>query len=153
RRDALLARDGPIGAFRGRPVRFVFRDTRMYGELLRAAGEPHCLRDGRDRSLQLDVLARLLCRESANPGLWPLVAAERAALEQSDIPVFTTRTDARHVDLTPAGGLEPGFERSSYDAVVDRLRTLDDADLRRQVQTIRLTLFVHEARAVDSTTT
>jgi type 2 lantibiotic biosynthesis protein LanM len=63
----LLALDSPLTAFSGQPVRFVFRNTSTYLSLLQHTLNPKFLEDGRDRSIQLDILSRPMLLSDTNP--------------------------------------------------------------------------------------
>ena len=70
-RPALLAPAGPLAAFRGQFVRFVFRATRVYGAVSLYARRPAHLRDGADFSLAGELLARALLLDDDRPASWP----------------------------------------------------------------------------------
>jgi type 2 lantibiotic biosynthesis protein LanM len=71
--------------------RFVLRPTWIYARLLAATTDPRYLRDGVDRSIELDALARACTAREERPALWPAVRAEVAALERMDVPLFRFR--------------------------------------------------------------
>ena len=85
-RDTVLAPGGPLDRMRHARIRFIFRHTSLYASLLERLQHPNYLRDGVARSVQMDVLTRPLLGLDSPPTLWPIVAAERAALEQLDVP-------------------------------------------------------------------
>src|SRR5206468_453973 len=92
RRDELLAERGPLRRFRGLKLRFILRATRTYAQLARRLLRPEFLRDGADRSIEMDRLARAFALHYAgaqDPPPWEVYHAERAALERQDIPFFS----------------------------------------------------------------
>ena len=101
-RRALIAPDGPLAAFQRQRVRFIFRPTKVYALLLQRVLKPELLRDGRDRSIELDALSRMLLKGSTpTPSpFWPLLRAERQALERQDIPLFATTSDRDALTLS-----------------------------------------------------
>ncbi|APR75897.1 Lanthionine biosynthesis protein LanM [Minicystis rosea] len=145
-RDELLAPGGPIDGLRGRRVRFVFRGTAGYAALLEAGADPSLLRDAADRAVELDALSAepaALCAE--HPAHWPVVESERRAIEELDVPYFTTTTDAVDLPL-PGRGVAPRlFRRSCHEEVVATLRKLGDADLHRQLSLVRAALHARGA--------
>ncbi|MBI4277938.1 MAG: type 2 lantipeptide synthetase LanM, partial [Armatimonadetes bacterium] len=143
RREALLAADSPLHAFRGQRVRFVFRATRIYALLLQTLLDPGCLREGVDRSIQLDQVSRASLAFESRPEFWPLLRAEREALEQGDIPLFTARTDQDAVETAGGGAIAGVFSGPSDALAVERLRALDAEDLNRQVALIQGMLSAH----------
>jgi type 2 lantibiotic biosynthesis protein LanM len=88
--------------------RFVLRPTLIYARLLTATTDPRYLRDGVDRSIELDALARACTGRQERPALWPAVRAEVAALERMDVPLFRFRAHAAGLfagDDTPIDGV------------------------------------------------
>lgn len=135
-RAALLADDGPLAAFAGLPARFVFRSTKTYGDILRACLHPDLLRDGCDRSIQIDQISRYMQAEGRQH-LWPVFRCEVAALEQMDVPFFTACTTDADLQL-PDGALIPGcFAEPSLERVRNWVATLNAQVLEQQVSIIR----------------
>jgi type 2 lantibiotic biosynthesis protein LanM len=58
RKQILLSPDSPLTMFAKQQVRFVFRPTAVYSSLLEKTLNPKFMRDGVDRSIQLDLLSR-----------------------------------------------------------------------------------------------
>lgn len=146
-RSALLAADGPLAGFRTQPVRYVFRATEQYGQILRRSLAPESLRNGCDRSIELDHLSRGLAAEPRRTRLWALVPAERVALEELDIPRFDVRADEttlRHGGQAVAPGL---FRTSGYRKVVERLESLSEGDLALQTRIVEMSLHAWRARS------
>ncbi|MEB3319114.1 MAG: type 2 lanthipeptide synthetase LanM family protein [Cyanobacteriota bacterium] len=129
-RQRLLAPDGPIEAFAGAEVRFIFRNTRTYSTLLQETCHPDLQRDALDRDTHFFRLWGILAERK---DVAPLVQSELAALWAGDIPFFYTYTDSLdlfdHVDR-PLTGL---FEETCLSAVRRHLGRLDEADLARQI--------------------
>ncbi|MCA9656465.1 MAG: type 2 lantipeptide synthetase LanM family protein [Myxococcales bacterium] len=147
-RATLLDPQGPLASFRGSPVRFVHRNTRIYGTILRHSLEPRFLRDGLSRSIELEILGRAYLvaeDDEAGPALF---AGERRALERLDIPYFWTDPEGTlFIDgvAVRRGAFEPCFER-----VLQRLGALGESDLKVQVGMIRGSLFARVARATGA---
>ncbi|HLL84303.1 MAG TPA: type 2 lanthipeptide synthetase LanM, partial [Longimicrobium sp.] len=83
-RDEWLDAGGLLDGARTHRVRFIFRDTSLYATLLERCLHPRYLRSGIDRGIELDVLSRTLLRSAERPAVWPLLQAEREALERLD---------------------------------------------------------------------
>jgi type 2 lantibiotic biosynthesis protein LanM len=145
-REALLAPDSPLQALARQRVRFLHRPTRVYGLLQHKLLDPAFLRDGVDRGIQLDVLARALLPFAERSRWWPIVAAERQALEQTDIPIFTAPASSDALEVAPGEVLAGCFTEPSSELMLARLRALGDEDLARQVPFIEGTLYAHVAR-------
>jgi type 2 lantibiotic biosynthesis protein LanM len=141
-REALLMPGGPLEAFRNLRVRIGFRNTRLYAGILGKSLEPKATRDIRLHDIQLELLCRAFQREPARPGLWPIVAVERKALDRGDIPLFSVATTGR--DLLDGQGtpiLERLFAASPLEQCRSRLERLDEGDTERQVGLIKASWF------------
>lgn len=136
-RAALTAPDGPLAPLRSTPVRFLLRHTRVYGRLLDKLAHPRYLRDGLDRSLALDALARPLLTGHAASISWEALDAEIRDLETLDVPLFLSDPVRRNLDGGDGVSIEDGFDQSGYDRVVDRLGALCDEDLAYQCDLVR----------------
>ncbi|MDB9405990.1 type 2 lanthipeptide synthetase LanM family protein [Microcystis aeruginosa CS-1036] len=143
--EAIFAIDGPLAAFVHQPVRFVFRPTRVYVSVLVKSLEPQYLREGCDRSIELDILSRALLPSNLKHPFWSLLSAEQGALEQLDIPRFTACSDSdsfvvpskKGYAIAPHQIIEHCFEQSGYSQVISRLQNFSNKDLAQQVSLIR----------------
>src|SRR6185503_18025249 len=94
RRDDLL-RDADLArALRSCRLRFLVRDTRVYGVLLQRALAPECLRDGAARGIELEALCRAFHTTMESPHGGQLLRAELDALERMDVPYFGSTADS-----------------------------------------------------------
>ncbi|HEY7127789.1 MAG TPA: type 2 lanthipeptide synthetase LanM family protein [Ktedonobacterales bacterium] len=116
--------------FHSDEVRVVLRPTTLYGLLVQGSLHPDHLRDGLDRDRFLD---RLYVGSRQLPHRASIIAAERAALPQGDIPLFTTRPESRDLWTCQGECLPDFFRQSSYDAAQARLQHLSEEDLQRQL--------------------
>ena len=135
-RGALLAPRGPITPFSNKPVRFIFRPSAAYGRILERSLQPACLRDGIQRSLQLELTAHAFLQYSDSPILWPIQQEERQAMEQLDIPLFTVQANDRSM-TSITGLIHECFAETAYDRAVNRLQGFSEKDLRRQIHLIQ----------------
>ena len=147
----LMAPGGPLDAFKGKQVRFVFRATQVYGLLQKQVRQPRYLRDGADWSIPLEMLARVYLLADEKPASWPILRSERRSMQQLDVPFFTARVDSDALVLGPEEELEAYFTGPSFDLVVERLKSLDEADLNLQAQLIRSSLHARVADHVHET--
>ena len=153
RRAALLAPESPLYEFARQQVRFLYRATRMYFSIAQKLLHPIYLRDGADRSIQLELLGRSVVplegplRDKGERSRWWIVfAAERQGMEQTDIPFFTARASSRDLIVVPGREIEACLREPSFDLVVARLQALGDEDLKRQVAFIQGSLCAHVVR-------
>ena len=108
-------------------------NTRVYATLGQKAVQPDVVGDGIEASLALEILSRPFLGEPGPPPLWITVRQEIAQLYDGDIPYFSASTDSILLDGTES----PVFRTPSYDALRERLGSLNEADLRRQCAYIR----------------
>jgi type 2 lantibiotic biosynthesis protein LanM len=140
-RDVLLATDSPLAALAHQQVRCLFRATQVYGSVLQKSLQPQYLRDGADRSIELDVLSRpFLWTDSKHP-FWPILKAELKALEQLDIPYFAADSGSDALPISPSETIEQCFTQASYDRMIAHFQRLNDDDLIQQVAIIRSSLY------------
>jgi type 2 lantibiotic biosynthesis protein LanM len=150
RRDALLAQGGPFAAFAAVPVRLLFRDTQVYVKLAESSFAPNACRDGADRSLALERIKRVLHRAARRPAFTPLLRAEARAIEELDIPFFSTTTTSADLDTGDGEVVSDFFVRPSFDAVRDRIQGLNDRDLDRQLECTHMAFDARLAAAPHS---
>jgi type 2 lantibiotic biosynthesis protein LanM len=139
-RGELLGPRGPLDGLAGRKTRLILRSTAAYRKLLARSLSPDCCRDGAARGVELEFLARVYLETETRPAVWPLLAAERRALEQADVPLFLVPVAGMDVEV-PEGGLVSGaLETSSLAAVRENVLGLGEEDLRRQISFLRAAL-------------
>jgi type 2 lantibiotic biosynthesis protein LanM len=155
-RDELLAAS-PLRELARERVRFVFRATRVYGLILRKVRHRRYLRDGVDRSIQLEQLGRAqvpprdaMDEPDEKPLFWPVFRAERLAMEEGDIPFFTARASSDALILPAGQEIERCFQEPSFDLVLSVLEGLDDEDLEQQVAFIEGSMYAHLARGITT---
>ncbi|BAZ48796.1 lanthionine synthetase C family protein [Nostoc sp. NIES-4103] len=134
KKDELLAPQSPLYNFARQKVRYILRNTKFYTSILQTLLEPEYLRDGVDRSIEIDVVSRMSLDTGNKAIHWPLVKLETAALEQMDIPFFSMATNSAALDL-PNGEVLEGFcENTSIDNVINRLHSFNEQDLKTQIR-------------------
>ncbi|MCU0517148.1 MAG: type 2 lanthipeptide synthetase LanM family protein, partial [Oscillatoria sp. Prado101] len=146
-RDALLAEDSPLTAFRRQRVRFIFRPTKVYGTILQKSNAPELLQDGADRSIALDFLSRAFLSVEKKPAAWPIWRAELRAVDQLDIPYFGAFPDSDALTVGLDQPIEAYFEAASYSQVQARLRSLSETDLAQQIEIIKGTFYARIVRS------
>jgi type 2 lantibiotic biosynthesis protein LanM len=151
RREVLLANDSPLAVFERQKVRFLFRNSQVYGDVLNKSLNPKYLQYGVDRSIQLDVLSRALLVADDKPAVWLLLGLELHALEQMDIPYFVADSSSKNLTINPVV-IEGYFKESSYDRMISRLRQFNDADLAQQISIIRGSFYSRVARSMTNMT-
>ncbi len=149
RREALLA--GPLRALRGIPQRYIFRETRIYGRFLSDSFAPEALRSGLARSLHIDKLARAYLYPEM-PACFPLLEAEREAIERGDIPFFGCASDGTALTVGVRAPVEGVFQASAWRGLRRQLARLGSDDLRVQRDLLRASFDTVQLRGPASRT-
>ncbi len=117
--------------------RFLFRNTINYFLLLEKLLQPKFMRDGIDRSIQLDVLYRAAIGAKHKPHFWPLIEMELKTMESLDVPYFTSYTMDTAVSTSAQIILENYFTQSGYDLIQEHFKSLNQADKDLQIGLIQ----------------
>jgi type 2 lantibiotic biosynthesis protein LanM len=115
-------------------IRVLFRPTNIYALLQSDSLHPDVLRDALDREWLFD---RLWIAAMHAPHLARLIAAERADLQNGDIPKFTTAPDSRDIFTARGECIADYLPASSLDMVSKNIQTLSEGDLARQAWIIQ----------------
>lgn len=149
-RQALLASEA-LATLQGQPVRFLFRTTNVYTTILQNTLAPKFLQNGVERSIELNILARAFLISQTKSNIWPIFHSELRAMEQCDIPYFSTHSNSTALKIVQdMPVIEDYFEAASFNRVIDRLQKLSESDLCYQVKLIQETFTARVARSLDS---
>lgn len=136
-RQELLESHSPLSGFVGESTRLIFRPSNLYALLQSKLIAPEYQKEGVDGSLLIDSLNRVFAGSPSRPGLWPLVADERSALERLDIPLFKMGIGDTRILSDSGEAVDDHFRKSGLEVVMDRLRFLSPEDLARQIDLMR----------------
>jgi type 2 lantibiotic biosynthesis protein LanM len=150
RRETLLGTDSPLAALAHQRVRFLFRNTQVYGHVLDKTLHPKFLQHGVDRTIELDVLSRAFLAVEEKPSIWSLLAVELQAMEQMDIPYFFADSSSDALTVNSELVIEKYFKEPSYDRMISRLQQLNNADLGQQIAMIRSSFYSRVARGMTN---
>ena len=148
-REKLLAADGPVALLSRQRVRFLFRNTRVYGALHHRLTNPEFMRDGIARSIEADHLCRAMSppgEPPQDPRWWRLVSSEIRSIEDLDIPYFTAQADEEVLRLEDGSTVDGCLREPSAELVAARLRDLSPADMHRQLGFMAGSLHADSAR-------
>jgi type 2 lantibiotic biosynthesis protein LanM len=151
KREVLLLSDSPLAALAHQRIRFIFRNTEVYGGILLKTLHPNFLQNGIDRSIEIETLKRALLTAETKPSAWSLLAEEQQSLEQLDFPYFLIDSDGNTLVINSDQVVNEYFKESSYDRVVANLQQLNDQNLSQQISIIRASLCLRFARKSIST--
>jgi class II lanthipeptide synthase len=144
-RNALLADDGPIVRFAAASGRVVLAPTTGYALIRQRASNHQHLGDGAEWSLHFDFLCRGWLVDQVPPQRWQILAAERRALANLDVPVFFAQADREWLETNDGERIAGCLAGTPIDQVIARISALGDRDLAFQRRLIRGTV----DRAVD----
>ncbi|MEH1830137.1 MAG: type 2 lanthipeptide synthetase LanM [Nostoc sp.] len=133
----LLKPDGCLTQFQQQQGRYLHRNTRIYVMVIQRALRPQFLRDGVDFSIELDHFCRPLLRFDEKPDIWAILAAERSAMAQLDIPHLKLDSSSSDLILNYPQRLPHFFAQSGYAGMLARIQSLSPADLTQQIDLIR----------------
>jgi len=127
-----------LDRFAADDVRVVMRPSRIYSLLLRESYHPDVLRDALERDRLFD---KLWIDVQNRPILSQVIRAERQALWQGDIPLFTTYPHSRDLWSRDTSLHLPNFfTQSGMELVHHRIQQLSERDLQRQQWFIQASL-------------
>lgn len=135
--QVLLAEDSPLVAFQNVQVRFMFRMSQVYAKILEHLQSPKWLRNGIDKSIEIDHLSRAFLTVNEKPHYWRILSKELQAMEQLDIPYFSACAGSDELVLAPGESIAEYFQEPSYKTVQTQLENLSETDLARQVEIIK----------------
>lgn len=144
--ETLLAEIGTLTALQAQQVRFVFRASKVYGLILQKTLAPQFLRNGVERSIELDILARAFITSDDKPHAWLILHSEVRAMEQLDIPYFGANSDSDALTVGVEQPIEKYFKEPSYNQVAYQLKKLNETDLTHQVTIIQGSFHARVAR-------
>jgi type 2 lantibiotic biosynthesis protein LanM len=142
-RAQLLDPAGILVPFREGQIRYLIRDSQVYGLMLRRLLRAEFLGSFAVRDIEIEKLARAyfpLTTEEPRPDAWNCYDGERHALTNGDIPLFYAKTD--ELTLHGDGGIQVHdyFWRTGWNVVQTRLSNLDEAAITEQAGVIRASL-------------
>ena len=151
-RKVLLSDKSPLRQLAQVRARFVYRKTSTYGAIQDRLNQPDLLRDGADRSIEIEQLAvAALVGEAADgrAGWRDIWRAERNSIEGGDIPYFSVIANENQLLLDRDEQVFDWFPQSGYAASLVLLQSLNEDDLAFQTDLIRSSL---QSRRLDSET-
>ena len=126
-----------LEVFKDDEVRVLFRDTVSYAHLLDEATHPSVLKN---KDTLNDHLNYLTIAEEYSELIKTIVPHEKKSLENRDIPLFTSRVNSKNLWYSEDCYIENFFEKTGYETVVDKIKTLNEFDLNRQINIIQSVL-------------
>lgn len=139
-RHELLQRDSPLSVFKNQEVRFVFRNTMVYGLTHRYMHQPKFMVEGVAYSIVLEQLARgHLFMEDKSPAK-AILQAERKSMQELDIPYFTANVNDTALRFEGQEIVSNYFQAPSYLSMLELIRQANEDDLFKQTTIIKQSL-------------
>jgi type 2 lantibiotic biosynthesis protein LanM len=139
-RHELLKSDGLLSIFKHQEVRFVFRNTMVYGLTHRYMHQPKFMEEGVAYSIVLEQLARgHLFMEDKSPGN-AILQAERKSMQELDIPYFTANVNDTALRFEGQEIVPDYFQAPSYLRMLELIREANEDDLFKQTTIIKQSL-------------
>jgi type 2 lantibiotic biosynthesis protein LanM len=132
----LLSPENPLAQLQNQQVRFIFRPTRVYGEILQKIWTADYFKHGVDYSIALDCLSRAFLVAQNKPHAWSILESELQDLAQLDIPFFIANSSNETLSLSSGQEIKHYFQESSYQRMVTQIQTLNNQDLAWQIDII-----------------
>lgn len=126
-----------INQFETDDIRVIFRDTFVYAHLLEESTHPQILRNGLECERHFDWLWATVPDYAL---IKRIVKYEKQDLLRGDVPLFTTKVNARHLWYDDDQYLENFFDETGLERVSNRLDKLTEADLERQIWVVEAAL-------------
>ena len=151
--EMLLAADSPIVGLTDCRVRALFRPSHIYSSLLQQTLQPKYLQSGVDRDIALDLLGKAFIDYKDKPNVWQVIEAEKQAMRDLDIPLFTARSSRDVLLVNESQIIDRYYQEPSYDWVTNRLRQLNERDLEQQISLIHCSLYASVANKAEGRST
>lgn len=133
-KEEIIHNEELLPSFKDKYVRIILRATKNYAMMLQEGTHPDYLRNAIDREKLLDNLWSYPFPDKH------VISHEVKDMLDGDIPIFFTMPQSR--DLIDSNGrlIRNFFEKSSYDIVVERLRTLTISEIEKQLSWVKVSL-------------
>ena len=141
-----LLADALVTKFIALPARVVLRITRFYGMVLSRLKEHNSSSDGVTWSVQADFVSRFANFRDADDPSWPLLASERRALYDLNIPFFTCETGTTTIS-SPQGGCAVCDGVDAIRAAREKVRRYDAQEIDWQGKIAELSFAAADQRA------
>ena len=148
-KEMLLAADSSIAGLADCRVRALFRPSHIYSSLLQQTLQPKYLQYGVDRDIALDLLSKAFIDREDKPNVWQVIEAEKQAIRDLDIPLFTARSGGDVLLVNESQGIDRYYREPSYSLVTNRLRQLNEENLEQQISLIHCSLYASVANQAE----
>ncbi|WP_088226639.1 type 2 lanthipeptide synthetase LanM family protein [Desulfosporosinus sp. FKB] len=134
-KDEFLQEKSILHLFSHQLMRYVFRETKNYSQLIKNSLKPPFMRNGKDWSKELDRFFSAL-----HVGLEPIheiLGYEYQAINKLDVPFISYWTDSKDLILGQNVRINNYFCKTSFDKLKDNIMSLNEEDIQKQIGAIK----------------
>jgi type 2 lantibiotic biosynthesis protein LanM len=143
-RDYLLNADSPLKAFADQHTRFVLRPTFLYSSVLKNSLLPKVLKNGIDRSIEIDVLSKALLKYEKTTDDFTILKFETESIERLDIPYLSVFSHSEDLIIKSNKKIKKYFNDSGYNQAIKQLKKLNTVDMAWQIAIIKGSICARE---------
>ncbi|HHT7239527.1 TPA: type 2 lanthipeptide synthetase LanM family protein [Bacillus cereus] len=136
-KEELLRNDGILKDFSTEKIRFVAKNTHVYGEFLRKSEHTDYLQHGLDRQRLFDLFWNY---GSVSAKHLPIIASEINDLLQGDVPYFSTKINSKSIWNSKGEEITNFLEVSGWELIYKKVHTLSLQDLKQQQKWISMSI-------------
>ncbi|MGN4719521.1 type 2 lanthipeptide synthetase LanM family protein [Bacillus cereus group sp. MYBK226-2] len=136
-KEQLLKNDGILKDFSTEKIRFVAKNTHVYGEFLRKSEHTDYLQHGLDRQRLFDLFWNY---GSVSAKHLPIIASEIEDLLQGDVPYFSTKINSKSIWNSKGEEIPDFLEVSGWELIYKKVNTLSLQDLKQQRKWISMSI-------------
>lgn len=135
-KDVLLQKDGLINLFANQPLRYIFRQTQNYSQLLLNVLKPSFLQNGKTHQREIARLLSVLSNQTI-PADASIIESECHAIQKLDIPYFSYLPTSKDLMLSPHKKITNYFYKTSFDELANSILNLNPENMHSQITVIK----------------
>lgn len=138
-KDDVLAEDGPIErlATDDSEVRALYRDTSIYGSVLRALTSQPYHSHGVKFGVKVEELANAIVSEDLDERIWSVYERERQTLKRFNTPRFTAKLNDTNLYSNGDVVVEDFFVEKPIEHIRERISAFSESDLEEQLEYVK----------------
>lgn len=146
KKATFIAQEGPIYRFEAFPLRYVYRNTRLYMNILYASFSPSYLRSGVDRSLFFERMFKgVFSQTNGQQKIAAVAQREIESMENGDVPYFSSFPQSRSLWIDRLYEIPDFFDENGMSDVLKNFEATSEKDCVFQTQLIYTSLFTRRA--------
>lgn len=146
KKAAFVAQDGPIDRFKAFPLRYVYRNTRLYMNILYASFSPSYLRSGVDRSLFFERMFKgVFSQTNGQQKIAAVAQREIESMENGDVPYFSSLPQSHSLWVNRFYEIPDFFDETGMSDVLKNFEATSENDCAFQTRLIYASLFTRRA--------